>query len=53
MSNDDTGSGAGILLGILGLTFLAYALSKKRCVYCQQEMPSWSKRCAFCGGINP
>lgn len=39
---------AGILLGLLGLGFLA-ALSKKRCIYCQQENERNVTHCIRCG----
>jgi len=46
----NTGSGLGILLGILGLVWLADFLSKKKCPYCGCENPPQASKCYLCGG---
>ena len=47
---NNTGSGLGIILGILGLVALASYFSKKKCSNCGCENPYDAKICFSCGG---
>ena len=49
MSNENTGSGLGIILGVLGLFGLAYYFNRKKCPKCQFENPPESTHCHSCG----
>jgi len=44
----NTGSGLGIVLGIIGLVWLANILSKKKCPHCGCENPPDAQICHFC-----
>jgi hypothetical protein len=46
--SENTGSAFGVILGILGLVWLATYLSKKRCPICNCENPSDAIICFNC-----
>lgn len=46
---NNTGSGLGIVLGIVGLVWLANILSKKKCSHCGYDNPPDAQMCSFCG----
>ncbi len=47
---DDSGSGLGVLLGLVGLVGLAYYLGRKKCPKCQHENAPEATHCCNCGG---
>ncbi len=49
-TTQNTGSGLGIVLGILGLVWLANYLSDKKCPFCGYSNPSNAVLCSNCGG---
>lgn len=51
MSSGNTGSGLGIILGILGLVALASYFSKKKCLRCGYENPPEAFSCISCGEV--
>lgn len=48
-TSQNTGSAIGIILGALGLVWLATYLSKRKCPACGYENPSDAKLCCNCG----
>lgn len=46
---NNTGSGLGFVLGVLGLVALASYLTKKKCQWCNFENPPNATICFNCG----